>query len=99
MGRMPRSLSGSRDDTRAHESKKTAATTKAVQTRGTPRCYTSHLKVSNTPQMPSIVASQESVAEQTRVLQQAGKRVVFTNGCFDILHPGHLDLLNRARQL
>jgi len=24
---------------------------------------------------------------------------VFTNGCFDILHPGHIDLLNRARQL
>lgn len=26
-----------------------------------------------------------------------GKRVVFTNGCFDILHPGHVDLLARAR--
>ncbi len=25
--------------------------------------------------------------------------VVFTNGCFDILHPGHIDLLNRARSL
>ncbi len=25
--------------------------------------------------------------------------VVFTNGCFDIIHPGHIDLLNRARQL
>ncbi len=25
--------------------------------------------------------------------------VVFTNGCFDILHPGHIDLLNRAREL
>lgn len=24
---------------------------------------------------------------------------VFTNGCFDILHPGHVDLLNRARAL
>ena len=22
---------------------------------------------------------------------------VFTNGCFDIIHPGHIDLLNRAR--
>ena len=26
-------------------------------------------------------------------------RLVFTNGCFDILHPGHLDLLCRARDL
>ncbi len=25
--------------------------------------------------------------------------VVFTNGCFDIIHPGHIDLLERARQL
>jgi rfaE bifunctional protein nucleotidyltransferase chain/domain len=27
------------------------------------------------------------------------KLVVFTNGCFDILHPGHIDLLERARNL
>jgi len=25
--------------------------------------------------------------------------IVFTNGCFDIIHPGHIDLLKRARQL
>jgi len=27
------------------------------------------------------------------------EKVVFTNGCFDILHPGHIDLLQRARSL
>jgi len=26
-----------------------------------------------------------------------GRRIVFTNGCYDILHPGHVDLLARAR--
>ena len=26
-----------------------------------------------------------------------GKKIVFTNGCFDLLHPGHLHLLNSAR--
>jgi D-beta-D-heptose 7-phosphate kinase/D-beta-D-heptose 1-phosphate adenosyltransferase len=31
-------------------------------------------------------------------LKARGKRVVFTNGCFDLLHPGHLDLLRRARR-
>jgi rfaE bifunctional protein nucleotidyltransferase chain/domain len=31
--------------------------------------------------------------------QQAGHKVVFTNGCFDILHPGHVDLLEQARNL
>lgn len=28
-----------------------------------------------------------------------GKRVVFTNGCFDLLHPGHIKLLEAARAL
>lgn len=27
------------------------------------------------------------------------ERIVFTNGCFDILHPGHVDLLERAKKL
>ena len=39
------------------------------------------------------------VAERVRKLQAAGKKVVFTNGCFDILHSGHVDLLRRARDL
>lgn len=29
----------------------------------------------------------------------AGKKVVFTNGCYDILHPGHIGLLEAARSL
>jgi rfaE bifunctional protein nucleotidyltransferase chain/domain len=32
-------------------------------------------------------------------LRASGGRIVFTNGCFDILHPGHVDLLARARAL
>ncbi len=27
------------------------------------------------------------------------KKIVFTNGCFDILHPGHVDYLEKARSL
>ena len=30
-------------------------------------------------------------------LKARGKRIVFTNGCFDMLHPGHLDLLRQAK--
>ncbi|MCU0447236.1 MAG: D-glycero-beta-D-manno-heptose 1-phosphate adenylyltransferase [Microscillaceae bacterium] len=30
--------------------------------------------------------------------QQTGKQVVFTNGCFDIVHLGHIDYLEKARQ-
>jgi rfaE bifunctional protein nucleotidyltransferase chain/domain len=29
--------------------------------------------------------------------REEGKRVVFTNGCFDLLHPGHIRLLEAAR--
>lgn len=41
------------------------------------------------------IADLVSVLEARRA---AGARVVFTNGCFDIIHPGHVDLLARARQ-
>lgn len=30
-------------------------------------------------------------------LKKADKRIVFTNGCFDILHPGHIHLLKMAK--
>ncbi len=32
-------------------------------------------------------------------LKQEGKKVVFTNGCFDILHSGHVDYLAKAKAL
>ena len=32
-------------------------------------------------------------------LHEEGKKVVFTNGCFDILHRGHIEYLQRARAL
>ena len=32
-------------------------------------------------------------------MKKYGKKVVFTNGCFDILHRGHLHLLREAKQL
>ncbi|MCU0247937.1 MAG: adenylyltransferase/cytidyltransferase family protein [Bryobacter sp.] len=31
--------------------------------------------------------------------KQEGRKVVFTNGCYDILHPGHIRLLERAKDL
>ncbi len=45
---------------------------------------------------PSVLALPELLAALAP-LRAAGKRLVFTNGCFDILHPGHVDLLARAR--
>ncbi|MES2726335.1 MAG: D-glycero-beta-D-manno-heptose 1-phosphate adenylyltransferase [Bacteroidota bacterium] len=41
----------------------------------------------------------ESLAEQVKQWQQEGKKVVFSNGCFDLLHKGHVDYLNHAADL
>src|SRR5216684_1248511 len=46
-----------------------------------------------------MVAPLPEVAERVQKLQASGKKVVFTNGCFDILHSGHIDLLRKARDL
>ena len=39
----------------------------------------------------------EAAKEQVQTWKAAGLKVGFTNGCFDILHPGHLTLLEEAR--
>jgi len=31
--------------------------------------------------------------------KQQGQKIVFTNGCYDLLHPGHIRLLEQARRL
>lgn len=46
-----------------------------------------------------MVASLQAIAKEVRKLQVTGNKVVFTNGCFDILHAGHIDLLSHARSL
>jgi D-beta-D-heptose 7-phosphate kinase/D-beta-D-heptose 1-phosphate adenosyltransferase len=44
------------------------------------------------------VLDRTHVASVSAVLRRAHKRVVFTNGCFDLLHPGHVKLLTQARR-
>lgn len=41
----------------------------------------------------------ERAIEVVHELRRQGKRVVLTNGCFDLLHPGHVRLLAEARRL
>lgn len=45
------------------------------------------------------IRSRENLVQQVRIWQAAGETVVFTNGCFDILHYGHVDYLHRAAAL
>jgi D-beta-D-heptose 7-phosphate kinase/D-beta-D-heptose 1-phosphate adenosyltransferase len=43
--------------------------------------------------------SADALGERVAFHKRQGRRVVFTNGCFDLLHRGHVDLLNRAKAL
>jgi D-glycero-beta-D-manno-heptose 1-phosphate adenylyltransferase len=45
------------------------------------------------------VASWEELARRVTALRAGGGRVVFTNGCFDLLHVGHVRYLQAARGL
>ncbi|MCW7536295.1 bifunctional D-glycero-beta-D-manno-heptose-7-phosphate kinase/D-glycero-beta-D-manno-heptose 1-phosphate adenylyltransferase HldE [Aquabacterium sp. A7-Y] len=54
---------------------------------------------------PHRAVSRQGIVNEAQLLQQVqearrrGERVVMTNGCFDILHPGHVSYLAEARQL
>jgi D-glycero-beta-D-manno-heptose 1-phosphate adenylyltransferase len=48
--------------------------------------------------MAELLNREDLIAQRER-WRSEGKKVVFTNGCYDILHPGHVRLLERARSL
>jgi D-beta-D-heptose 7-phosphate kinase/D-beta-D-heptose 1-phosphate adenosyltransferase len=50
------------------------------------------------PLNPSIFTLEEAILRFGRQ-KRNGRRVVFTNGCFDLLHPGHIRTLELAREL
>ncbi len=45
------------------------------------------------------VADLDRLVARVEYYRQQGRRIVFTNGCFDILHRGHVAYLNRAKTL
>ena len=47
---------------------------------------------------PAVLTLDELILQFGRE-KRNGKRVVFTNGCFDVLHPGHVRSLEAARRL
>jgi len=50
------------------------------------------------PEVGRFFSRSELIAARA-AWKRAGKVVVFTNGCYDLLHPGHVRLLERARSL
>ncbi len=51
------------------------------------------------PHLRWKIVDRTRLAEAARRLQRVGKKVVFTNGCFDLLHIGHVRYLQEAREL
>jgi D-glycero-beta-D-manno-heptose 1-phosphate adenylyltransferase len=47
---------------------------------------------------PNVLTLEESIVRFAKE-KRNGQRVVFTNGCFDLLHPGHIESLQAARAL
>jgi len=46
-----------------------------------------------------VVVSRAELTQIREKLKREGKKVVFTNGCFDIVHRGHVDYLTKAKAL
>ncbi len=49
--------------------------------------------------MDKIILSHSTLHKILDNLKDKGKKIVFTNGCFDIVHPGHIDYLKKAKAL
>ncbi len=44
-----------------------------------------------------VLRNFEELSSLVEKLREEGKRIVFTNGCFDIIHAGHVDYLEKAK--
>jgi len=47
----------------------------------------------------SNIKSRKEILEIRAALRKEGKKVVFTNGCFDLIHSGHVDYLVKAKEM
>lgn len=47
----------------------------------------------------SSIKSREEILAIRKKLKAENKKVIFTNGCFDLIHSGHVDYLVKAKQL
>ncbi|OGW76941.1 MAG: glycerol-3-phosphate cytidylyltransferase [Omnitrophica bacterium RIFCSPLOWO2_02_FULL_45_16] len=49
--------------------------------------------------MNSKILTSKKLVKALSRLRSKGERIVFTNGCFDILHAGHIEYLSKAKRL
>lgn len=80
------------------------ATAIVVKQSGTTACRAEELRqalLSDPNGHPSskLILDQSDLASLVRQYRAADRKIVFTNGCFDILHPGHVAYLTQAKAL
>lgn len=49
--------------------------------------------------MSKLISSAPALQQVLNDVRRQGKKIVFTNGCFDLLHPGHVHTLTQAKAL
>ncbi len=49
--------------------------------------------------MNSKIKTAGAIAKTVKALKSKNKKIIFTNGCFDILHVGHIEYLNLAKRM
>jgi D-beta-D-heptose 7-phosphate kinase/D-beta-D-heptose 1-phosphate adenosyltransferase len=76
----------------------TAAAAIAVEKEQTALCYNEELRVSQGP-AEKYISGSSFLKSRCSWYKSQGKRIVFTNGCFDILHSGHVSYLNQAKAM
>ncbi len=73
-----------------------AASSIVVSQEGTAACYAEDLRAYFSGD-DKVVSDAFYLAARVASYKREGKRIVFTNGCFDILHRGHISYLNAAK--
>jgi D-beta-D-heptose 7-phosphate kinase/D-beta-D-heptose 1-phosphate adenosyltransferase len=48
---------------------------------------------------PKVIADRKKLLAAVAALKKQGKKIVFTNGCYDLLHVGHVRFLTAAKKL
>lgn len=66
---------------------------------GTATVIPEELKEEHITRTATKVVSEKKLIQEVHALRRQGKRIVMTNGCFDILHPGHIQYLDQAKAL
>ncbi len=57
------------------------------------------MSYSKTDWLNAKILTTETLVRKCAIWRAGGQKIVFTNGCFDLLHTGHLDYLARAASL